>query len=118
MKHMLVVSLVMCCVSNVTYAMLWRGEHATIHHTNSDPLLNEECCICFEQKEVRDILCESQHGHSDKICNDCLDACIRCTGTCPLCRSQLQQEQVRLIDVCKKVVSQIYVKYCNFFGCG
>lgn len=55
----------------------------------SIPKKNDECCICFEEKEVQAILCQSQQGHSDNVCVECLKNWKKNNNSCPLCRSQL-----------------------------
>ncbi len=46
-----------------------------------------ECCVCFESSELKNIPCRNGTKHSTQICSTCISS----IATCPICRSGLRK---------------------------
>ena len=46
------------------------------------------CGICFDEAELIQLNCSTQHSSKCKLCNACFN---KCAGKCPFCRGEYQQ---------------------------
>lgn len=57
--------------------------------TNTDPLLEKECCICLSEYKIKEYKRELTCGHI--FHKRCCDRWLKKNNTCPICREKFNK---------------------------
>jgi hypothetical protein len=94
----------MYSVENYTFCSLHLYQKQSSYAANEGTSLlhcelGNECCICFEDKVLKQIPCPSKPVHPDRICEQCLKLIQDTQPFCPLCRHKLEHSLWQLVKL-------------------